>query len=234
VEIEMTSLPALLAAAGLAVGMTACGGTDKAKPTSSHRSGAPVPTEAAVTPSVLRTGHAYLNDGDNDIIGDADQDNNRDNDNDNPEDHKPNDNDLYHDSDDESVVAFGHEADAADKHAITAIVKRYYAVGAAGDGTMACSMLSPGLARAVPEDYGRNSAGPAYLRAGTNCPGVMDLLFRRLHAQLVAAVAVTSVRVSHDEGFALLGSQSVSAGDIAVLRQDGVWKIDAVLGGALP
>jgi hypothetical protein len=76
------------------------------------------------------------------------------------------DNDIsapYDDTNNNSVLDFGHAADAADRRAVTTLLKQYYAAAAAGDGMAACSMIYATLAAAVPEDYGREP-GPSYLR----------------------------------------------------------------------
>jgi hypothetical protein len=208
------SASSLLAIGLLVVSVSACGRTGK--------STAPASTAG------------YLNDGDKDMIGDADSDNGHDNDHDNSEDHKLDDNGRYHDGDDRAVARFGHRASAADRRAVTTAVKRYYAVATSGDGEKGCSMLRPSVAKAVPEDYGYGSAGPSYLHAGKTCPQVMTLLFRNLHAQLVDPVEVTGVRISGNQAVALLGSKRMPAGDISIAHQGGAWKIGSIMGTPLP
>lgn len=234
----MRSLLALFALALLGVSVAACGGASKTSdPASRVSSTAPASgaTPATTTTSSTATSsQGYLNDGDNDIIGDADNDNKHDNDNDNTEDHKLEDNGDYHDSDDHGIMTFGHPANAADRLAITSVVRRYYAVAAAGDGEKACSMLVPTLAKATTEDYGHGSAGPSYLSSGETCPAVLALLFKHFHAQLTTAINITRVRVSGDRAVALLGSRATPASYISIQRQDGVWKIGTLLGAALP
>ena len=217
-----------LALAAISATMAACGGTRS--PNSAPAGAASsVPESAATTPThAPATAHEFLNDGDNDTYGDADNDNNHDNDHDNFEDHKPNENGKYHDGDDEGIVDFGHPASASLKRTLAALVKRYYALALAGDGQHACAMLIPGLARAVPEDYGHRSAGPAYLRAATSCPAVLTLLFKHVHAQLDARSVITGVRVSEDYAQVLLGSRTAPASSIALQREDGVWWVDEI------
>jgi hypothetical protein len=212
----MRSTPALLTIALLSLGLVGCGST--------RATGVPA--------SGTSTGH-YLNDGDNDVIGDADSDNNHDNDKDNSEDHKPNDNGNYHDSDD-SIVTFGHAANSVDMQAIAAAVKRYYAVAASDNGSKACSMLIPSLARAIPEDDGPGSAGPSYLQAGRTCPAIMALLFKNMRNQVTASIHVTAVRTNGNHAVALLGSKTAPASEILIERQDGAWMISSLTGSPLP
>jgi hypothetical protein len=225
---------AVLVIALLSFNILACGSNKAVTPAPQASQSAQAPDGATTSRSTpTASPHGYLNDSDNDVIGDADNDNNHDNDNDNSEDHKPEDNGSYHDSDD-SIAAFGHAASATDRQAITATVKRYYAIASSGDGSKACSVLIPSLAKAVPEDYGQGSAGPAYLRTGRTCPAVMALLFKSMRAQLAAPVNVTGVRISGHKAVALLGSTTTPASEISIQRKGGVWMIGSVIGGALP
>jgi hypothetical protein len=204
----MRALLALLAMALLSVGAGACGDT-------SHAS------------------NRYLNDGDHDPIGDEDGDNNADNDNDVSLDYKPvtNEGGNYHDADDSMTLAYGHAAGPVDTRAVAALVKRYYAAAAAGDGKGACSMLLPSLAKAAPEDYGE--FGPQYLRGGKTCEAVLSLLFEHFHNTLTAPVGVTGVRVEGNQAHALVGSATMSASYITLQRERGVWALNELLGNTL-
>ena len=79
----------------------------------------------------------YLNDGDHDHIGDPDRDNSKDDDADAWLDYQRDDNGLYHDRDDPFFLPFGKRATAAEERTIDALVKRYYAIAASGDGSRA-------------------------------------------------------------------------------------------------
>jgi hypothetical protein len=227
-----TVLP-LLVIVQLSLGFAGCGSTDK---TSARSSQSRSPSQATLSSrsTSIPISDSYLNDADNDVIGDADSDNRHDNDSDNPEDHKPEDNALYHDSDDHSFLAFGHAAAAREEREVISAVKHYYAVAASGDGTEACLLLVPSIARAVPDDYGSGSGGPAYLRDGNSCPTVMSLLFDHFRVQLGKPLDVTGVRVRGEQAIALLGSKAIPAGEIQVRREGGVWMIGSVIGSALP
>jgi hypothetical protein len=236
---KMKRLFALPAIALLSLGATACGGSSKG-PHSASQSASRVASSgsaAVTTPSSTAPTQHYLNDGDNDPNNDNDPDdrtvNKIDEDNDSPEDHMNPQNDRYHDKDDDSIVASDHAASAAEKRAITALVKRYYTVAAAGDGATACSMIYSTLVEAIPEDYGQ-APGPVYLRGGKTCQAVMSLLFRHFHSQLTGAIEVTGVRVKGNHALALLGSKTVPASMINMERERGAWKIDELLGVPLP
>jgi hypothetical protein len=210
---------ALLATALLGVGVTACG--------HASNGGGPVSYSSSTSPG------GYLNDGDKERVGDSDGDNRADNDNDPsvdnlPSDYKPGENNSYHDTDDSGSLNYGRAASAVQERAVAAVVERYYAAAAAGDGAGACAQLRPGLAKAVPSDYGQ--LGPSYLRGGRTCAAVMILLFKHYNKQLAAPVAVTGVRVAGQLAYALLGSTVTPASYIIVQREGSTWKVAQLLG----
>jgi hypothetical protein len=133
------------------------------------------------------------------------------------------------------ITEYGQEASPADKKAITALVKRYYAAAAADDGATACSLIYSPLSESVAEDYGQ-APGPASL-AGKTCQVVMSKLFRQVPGQpssVLATTEVTGVRVKGRKGYALLRSKAIPEGDISVERELGTWKVVTLIGGALP
>lgn len=233
-------LPTLAAIALVGFAAAGCGSAgggkgavpQASKPTSTGSAGA----LAAATPSAApAVGH---------FRGDEDDDENEsktlgtnlhgDDDNDTDNDLLDNAKYGYYDRDDASTRTYGHAAGTADRRAITALVGRYYAAAAAGDGATACSLIYSTFARAIPEDYGHNSAGPAYLRAAKTCPAIMSLLFKHFHGQLAGAFRVTGVRVGDARAFALTGSATGPASLVEVRREQGAWKIDTLLGNPLP
>jgi hypothetical protein len=134
---------------------------------------------------------------------------------------------------DNGISTYGHEASAADRRTITALVKRYYKAAAEDDGATACSLIYSILAEAVPEDYGQ-PPGPPALR-GKTCAVVMSKLFKRIPGQpssVLSATEVTGVRVAGRRGFAQLHSSAMPTGEIAVERELGRWKIGSLTGGA--
>lgn len=131
---------------------------------------------------------------------------------------------------DNNIPAYGHEASASDKRAVTVLVKRYYAAAAANDGSTACSLLYSNLANAVPEDYGK-PPGPVYAR-GKTCAVVMSKVFEHLAGRRadLAATKVTDVRIYRDHGFAELRSTRTPKGEIFVERQGRSWRVGALIG----
>jgi hypothetical protein len=139
-----------------------------------------------------------------------------------------------YDSDDYKIVAYGHEATPADRRAVTALVKRFYAAAAAGNGAGACSMFYTLLAESIVEGYGRVPGSPA-LR-GNTCAVVMSKLFKQNYQELVvdnATLAMTGVRVEGKRGIGLLSFKGRPEQHIVVHREFGTWKIDSMLDSRL-
>jgi hypothetical protein len=227
----------------LAVAVCACGDTAKTassahdvSSTGASPSGPPVKYVSPLVRSESLTGARahYLNDGDNDPIGDEDPDNRRDDDNDASWDYQPetNENNEFRDGDDSSIVTFGAKASAPEAQAIAAIVKRYYVAASVSDGGKACATILPGFAAAIPLDYGRD--GSAYLRGAKTCQAVMTRLFKHLHHELSVPPTVVAVRVSGERALALLGSRKMPASYIDLQRERGAWMIDELTGSRMP
>lgn len=217
----LLTLPAIVL---LSTGAVACG---------RGSTGSEASTASSAIPTLRYLSGDYDND-DYDSHGyDADNDDSkkpRDRDND-----SDNESGSYYDSDDDSVRYFGHAASATDRRAITALVKRYYAVAAAENGRSACSMIASSIAKSVPEDLGR-APGPPYLHGGT-CAVVVSKLFFQNHRQLAiyaSTLRVTGVRLIGNRGLAVLGFRTLPGRQIGVMRESGMWKIDALLDGELP
>lgn len=133
------------------------------------------------------------------------------------------------------VLDFGSPATPADRHEITALITRYYASASDEDGATACSLILSSVAKSVPEDYGRG-AGPSYLRGGTTCQAVVSRLFKYLHHRMVRAfrtLRVTQVRLKTRGGYAVLLFQKPPEHEIAVVRQNGTWKVASLLDSEL-
>jgi hypothetical protein len=145
-----------------------------------------------------------------------------------------------YDTDDEPERDYGHKASAADAKAIGALVTRYYAAGARGDGAAACALTARTFASTVPADYGQElgSAIPpgaeTYLRGAKTCAAVLSLLFEHARSQITAPVAVIGVRLKGSYGYALVGSMTLPTSLIEVEREDGVWRVDGLMGRPLP
>lgn len=218
----MKPLLALLVSALLTVGVTACGGGSEtstsgpstATPSTTTAASAPSATTATTsttraprTPSTAGTGSSERSSSASALA-------------------------KRYPHGDDSIQTFGNEAGVAEKQAVTATVKRYYAAVAAGDGASACALLSPGLSKSIIQSLGHS----AVLR-GKGCAGILALLFKHGSAQSGASLAdieVTGVRIKGDRGFALLHSKTMPSGEISVDRENGAWKVGALIGGALP
>lgn len=222
----MKPLLALLVTGLFGVGVTACGGASKSTVSSSRvtssdvAAGVPTTSVHATTPTSLRGDEDDDDTAGNDTPGNSNKD----------DDQKKEKN--YRDSDDGSVVAYGHAAGAVDRRAITVLVQRYYAAAAAGNGATACALIYSIFAESIPEDYGQGP-GPPYSR-GKTCAVVMSKMFEHFHSQMSGAVVVTGVRVNGHQARALLGSSTEPAGFISAKRERGVWKIDQLVGEPLP
>jgi hypothetical protein len=134
-----------------------------------------------------------------------------------------------YDSDDYRIVAYGRAANRAERGAVTALVERYYAAAAAGDGARACPLIYSLFAEAIVEEDGQAN-GPPALR-GDTCAVVFSKVFELSHQQLVldnATLRVTGVRVQGKRGYALLSFGATPEHEIRLHREFGVWKIDAL------
>jgi hypothetical protein len=129
----------------------------------------------------------------------------------------------------------GVAASDAERSAIAALVKRYYAAVAADNGAQACSLLYPPLGKAIVEDYG-NSVSPSYLR-GKTCSVVMSKIFKHRRGQPtsdVSGIEVTGVRVVNGTAaIVLLHSPTMPVGEISLSREGKKWTVDLLLGGSL-
>lgn len=221
--------------------ISACGGTGRGVRTGSpSSSGGPASgqeTAPLATDATRTAGHLFGDyDGDDYYIQKS-------SDLDNDDGHKPRDGDgdydnrskSYFDSDDGPVLRFGHAASTADRRAIEAVVKRYFAAAATKDGAAACSIITTPLAKSVPEDLGQ-PPGPAFL-SGKTCAVVMSKLFKESSLQFTTyakRLRVVGVRLDRGRGFAILGFRDLPGRRIDVAREGGVWKIQALVDGELP
>jgi hypothetical protein len=184
----------------MSLSFAACGGAGKAT----------APWNVAVTGGKTATTAQGTS-----AIGESKTD--RDNDNDNPT-------SSYYDSDDNAILDYGQSANAGDKRAVTATVKRYYRTASAADGAAACSLIRSTVAESAAESYGETDAP-----AGKTCADVMSKLFRKRHRQLaaeLAALRVTAVRIEGDRGWALLSFGTAKPpGRILMHREGAVWKV---------
>ena len=143
--------------------------------------------------------------------------------------------------DDYSIRKYGHGANEVDDQAVTALVKRYYAAAAAGDGAMGCSLMLASLANE--SDLGEAAEGAyppapgAPVLRGESCGQIVSLLFKEDHERLAAdsaTMVVIGVRIKRDRGLALLGFRTMPERYIPVQRERGVWRIDSLLDKEIP
>jgi hypothetical protein len=139
----------------------------------------------------------------------------------------------YRDADDRDSLTVGVPASPAAAKTIAAVVKRYYAVAVTGNGAKACSMMARSFARSVVVDYGK--FGAPYLHGAKSCAEIASREFAHSRRMITAAIYITAVHLEHpDRAYALFGSRTAPAGFIAVVREGGMWKVDALLGRVMP
>lgn len=133
---------------------------------------------------------------------------------------------------DNSIQTYGHAGGASDRQVVDALVKRYYAAVADGDGARVCSMMSASLSASIVQGLSRSPK-----LQGKGCGPILSLLFKPRSGAARASltdVRVTAVRLKGDKGFALLRSKSMPSGEIPVVREHGKWKIGGLIGSTLP
>lgn len=142
-----------------------------------------------------------------------------------------------YDRDNDAIPGFGQPADAADRRAIVALIKRYYKVAAAGDGAQACSLQYALSAELVVEEHHRGK-GPPSLQ-GDTCAQIMSKLLARHHRELAEDISggyrVLAVQVHFNQGYALVRFAAPRAFHelrelrMLVHREHGGWKMDKPL-----
>jgi hypothetical protein len=142
------------------------------------------------------------------------------------------DNDNDHNDDDSHVLNYGHAASAADERESVALVKRYFALAAMGDGAQACGLLVPLLAETVAEQDGSSPRLP-----GRTCGAVVSRLFVRDHRVLAeknAHLKVLKVRVDGEKALILLDFTEIpEVRQILERRVDGTWKLHELFDGII-
>lgn len=140
----------------------------------------------------------------------------------------------HDDTNNSAELHYGHPANAADRKAITTLIRGYYRAAVAGDGAAACSLIYSSLVEAIPEDFGQY--GPPYLRGGKTCVAVMDKLFNHLHTQLAAELprlSVATVRLKKRRGLVFLSFGALPERKLFVEREGAKWKLGDVIDGEL-
>jgi hypothetical protein len=148
-------------------------------------------------------------------------------------------NDLDDDAsgdDDRSVFEFGRAATPSEQRPMVALLKRYYAAAAAGDGLTACPMIYSIVAEAATEEYGRAPNLPAL--HGKTCAVVMSKLFRQSHRSLrvkLATLNVTNVRIEGDRALVVMSfATTPEPRKIPLHREGGRWKVQELLDSGMP
>lgn len=201
--------------------------------------------QRSATASAVRTAGSATTAGNGGFFGDYDRDDYvsgaGDADNDDSGQPKDRDGDVdnptgsYYDSDDHRVRRYGHAASPAEARVIAALVKRYYTTAVAENGQAGCAMIASPLAKSVAETLGQTRGQPD-LR-GDTCATVMTKVYKLNHRQLSAydaTLEVSSVRLKRDGGVAILRFANLPGRQIAVTREDGQWKIQALIDSELP
>jgi hypothetical protein len=205
--------PALLAIALVVLVAAGCGGTSEVRssPSTAAHGGAVVDSTAPPNSQTARSG-GYLK-----LDGDTDTD-----------DETPS---ARGNDEGPLLASYGPLASPADTRAITALVKSYYAASVAGDATRVCSLLFVTLADGL-------AAQPTAGGTHQTCAGPMSLLLDEQHRRLVAedvpTMRVTTVRVKGKVGLAVLGFRKVPESQIILAREGHAWKIDALFGTYMP
>ena len=206
---------ALLTCALLCGGLGACGDSSGATSTNaSTRPPTTAATTATTTANATPAATAMDSDRDNDEGGITDDNNHR------------------------NTEAFGHAASASDTRAITALVKRYYAIALSGNGARACSLLYSTLEEAVPEDYGGPDGRPPPSGNHRTCPEVLREILAREHTRLafeVPKLAVHRVRVFERHGLLFLSfGPQLPEREITVMHEGSTWRMEAMSDSELP
>lgn len=130
-------------------------------------------------------------------------------------------------------IAAAHGATAAEKSAIAAIGRRYFADALAGNGADGCRLLQPSLA-----------AGLSGQSEHVGCARALTENFQREHTHFVAenpgTMTVTGVHVEGDAASVTLGFEHAPETGMALERRHGTgseigtWKLAALSDSELP
>ncbi len=138
------------------------------------------------------------------------------------------------DDDDRALLnAYGGLAGQAETQAVAAVVKRYYAAAAAGDGMEVCALLYSSLAAGLGEDSSKAGA-PETAGCAASANGLLAQEHDRLSADDVATMTVISVHAKGGLALALVGFRTQPEGEILLRREGHAWKLDALLDSEVP
>jgi len=128
-------------------------------------------------------------------------------------------------------------ASPADRRAIVALVKSYYAAALAEDGARGCSLLYSTLAESTVEDDSREPDSPPYMRGQSTCAGVLHALFHHYHLQLAYELpkrSIWRVRVEGLYGYVFMRFGALPERQTGVEREGRVWKMSRLYDVGLP
>jgi hypothetical protein len=132
---------------------------------------------------------------------------------------------------DNSIQAYGVEADSAERVQLATIAKGYLDAQAAGRWAAACSYLDSklrsnlaSLAASSPASVGRGCAGGIATLLSTATPAAL---------QSAARIHVLSLRVKGDQAFVIYRDGAGKPFNLPLIRQRGDWRLSATLGVAL-
>jgi hypothetical protein len=132
------------------------------------------------------------------------------------------------------ILAAGHGANAADKSAITTVVRSYFLAATAGDGAKGCSLLASNLATAVAAEENQ----PTATGNKSTCATSLTQFFKEQHERLVAedvkTMVFTGVHVEGDFGSVTLGFKAMPQTEMVLQREGHTWKIAALFDSPLP
>jgi hypothetical protein len=137
------------------------------------------------------------------------------------------------DPDNDIAMTFGHAADAQDMAVVSALLRNYYRVAAAGDGGKACALLYGLFVESTVEEH--NSVR----RGGDRqtCAQIAANTFRRHHAELVEdtkAIDLTVLRVKRKRGLARVLYGATRERLVPLELDRGVWRMDTLIDNGAP
>jgi hypothetical protein len=138
-----------------------------------------------------------------------------------------------YDDDGDAIPAFGPSAPAADRRAIVALIGRYYALAAMGNGGRACSMLDVPATETLVEGHHRGRGTRAL--QGDTCAQIMSRLFEQRHHELeedIKGYKVLAVQERRNIGYALVrfpARRELREMQVLARRVHGVWMMDVPL-----
>lgn len=142
--------------------------------------------------------------------------------------------------DDRHIRHFGHAAGRTDFVTIAVLVKHYFDIALANDASGVCALSSSRIEASpnislLPMDYRSPLTNALH---GESCLRFMMRFLQLSHAQLafaeVPTLKVVEVRVSDARALAVLAFRRIPEREIALRREGGRWKIDALLDSAIP